>query len=74
MSPQYMAIDQYGETFHGLEYPRRDLLERLNRQHADKMYIDHKDGSTYHCGYIIAGLWLCVYGIEGTVFATKASA
>ena len=71
MSPQYMAVDQYGETFHGLEHPRRDLLERLNRQHAGRMYIDHKDGSTYHTGYIIAGHWLSVYGIEGAVFATK---
>ena len=44
--------DQYGHTCHNLKYPRKDLLNRLNRQHADKMY----------CGNI-AGLWLRVYRV-----------
>ena len=61
---RYMAIDQYGETYHGLTYPRKDLLERLCRTHADKMYTDMKDGSTKHIGYIIAGLWLRVYEVK----------
>lgn len=25
----YMAIDQYGQTYHGLKHPRKDLCERL---------------------------------------------
>lgn len=60
---RYMAVDQYGETYHGLENPRADLLSRLDRQHADKMYIDTKTG-TRHAGYIIAGLWLSVYEVK----------
>jgi hypothetical protein len=56
----YMAIDQYGYTYHGLEHPRKDLMHILDRKHADKMYID--DG--IHIGYIIAGLWLTVYQVN----------
>jgi hypothetical protein len=54
-----MAIDQYGQTYHGLEFPRKDLLIELNRQHAQKMYVgEHK-----HIGYVIAGLWLTIYKV-----------
>jgi hypothetical protein len=60
-----MGIDQYGNTYHGLgEYPRKTLLERLGRSHADKMYVDKKDGSTVHIGYIIAGLWIRLYSVQ----------
>ena len=60
---QYMAIDQHGHAYHGLTYPRRDLLARLDRQHADKMYRDKLDGSTVHIGYVIAGYWLALYKV-----------
>jgi len=60
---QYMAIDQYGQTHHGLTHPRKDLLEALGRRHADKMYVDTIKGKTFHVGYIIAGLWLSVYEV-----------
>lgn len=59
-----MAIDQYGQAYHGLERPRRDLLNKLGYKHADKMYVDSKDGNTYHTGYIIGGLWLDIYKVE----------
>ena len=59
----YMACDQYGQTFHGLQYPRRDLLKRLDATHADKMYCDGKDGRPKHIGYVIRGLWLRVYTV-----------
>jgi len=59
----YMAINQYGDTYHGLEYPRKDLLERLCRKHADKMYVDSKDGSTFQTGYVIGREWLTVYKV-----------
>lgn len=42
----YMAIDQYGHTYHGLKHPRKDLCERLCRSHVEKMYQDKKDGTT----------------------------
>lgn len=32
----YMAIDQYGHTYHGLKHPRKDLYERLCRSHVEK--------------------------------------
>lgn len=63
----YMAIDQYGQTYHGLKNPRKDLLARLYRSHADKMYQD-PDGR--HVGYVIGGLWLTLYKVtpfEGRV-------
>ena len=62
----HMAIDQYGETYHDLgRHPRATLLARLDRQHADKMYIDSiSTGKSRHCGYIIAGRWLTLYKVE----------
>lgn len=60
-----MAVDQYGQTYHGLgPHPRKALLERLGRKHAAKMYVDKKDGSTAHIGWIISGLWLTVYHVQ----------
>ena len=61
---RFMAIDQYGNTHHGLEYPRRDLLRILGRKHVSKMYIDKNDGRTMHIGYVIGGLWLTVYEVK----------
>ena len=60
----FMAIDQHGETFHSLKHPRKDLCEKLNCSHADKMYMDTKEGSSVHIGYIIAGRWLTVYEVK----------
>jgi hypothetical protein len=59
-----MAVDQYGDTFHGLTYPRRDLCARLGRKHADRMYRDTATGEAQHVGYVIAGRWLSVYRVE----------
>lgn len=60
----YMALDQYGNAFHDLgPHPRKALLERLGRQHADRMYIDSTSDGPKHVGWIIAGLWLTVYEV-----------
>ena len=32
----YMAIDQYGQTPHGLKHPRKELCERLCNSHVEK--------------------------------------
>lgn len=61
---KYMAINQYGDTYHGLTHPRKDLCEKLGRSHAEKIYIDGKDGKSYHVGYLIAGEWLEVYEVK----------
>lgn len=60
----YMAIDQYGTTYHGLKHPRKDLMERIGCSHAKKMYLDKADGSIAHVGYVIGGLWLTLYKVE----------
>jgi hypothetical protein len=59
----YMGIDQYGNHYDGLLRPRKDLLNRLYRKHAEKMYIDKIDGTVKHVGYIIAGLWISLYEV-----------
>jgi len=61
MTKQYMAIDQYGNTFHGLTYPRKELCERLYCKHASMMRQE-PDGK--HVGYVIAGHWLRLYKVE----------
>jgi hypothetical protein len=61
----YMAIDQYGQTYHlGAGRPRKLLLDYFCRKSARKMYVDRKDGSTRHIGYIVAGLWLRVLQVH----------
>lgn len=60
----YMGIDQHGVTYHDLgTHPRKALLERFGRKHADKIYLDLKDGRTVHTGYVIAGLWIQLYEV-----------
>lgn len=57
----YMALDQYGTTFHNLgPHPRKALLERLGTKRASKMYI----GEGVHVGYVISGHWLNVYEVR----------
>lgn len=65
---QYMAIDQYGQAYHGLVHPRKDLLEILGYRHAKKMYVDLKRGGYAHIGYVIGGLWLRLYKVEPVYF------
>jgi len=60
----YMAVDQYGQIEHGLEHPRKDLMERCGVKHAAKMYVDTTSGKTYHVGYVVAGRWFGVYRVE----------
>jgi hypothetical protein len=61
---QYMAVDQYGQTYHGLTHPRKELCEKLGVKHVDRMYIDMADGSVKHIGYVIGGLWFRLYEVR----------
>lgn len=61
---QYMAIDQYGTTYHGLTHPRKDLMKRLYNQHCQKMFRHDADGNSFHIGYVIGGFWLTVYEVK----------
>jgi len=58
-----MAIDQYGNTYHGLKYPRKELVERTGYKHVSKMYVDKNDGSTVQVGYVIGPFWLTLYAV-----------
>tara|TARA_Y100000310_G_C20194014_1_gene583789 strand:- start:291 stop:515 length:225 start_codon:yes stop_codon:yes gene_type:complete len=59
----YLGIDQYGKNYKINKYPRKELLEQLGGTHADKIYVDTKDGITRHQGYVIGGLWIGIYEI-----------
>jgi hypothetical protein len=59
-----MGRDQYGQYYHDLgRHPRKELMHRIGRSSAKKMYQDSKDGSTKHVGYIIGGLWISLYTV-----------
>lgn len=60
----YMAINQYGDTVHGLECPARDLMRDRGKGKARKMYVDGKDGKNYHIGYVIGQEWFTVYEVS----------
>ncbi|MFA7254456.1 MAG: hypothetical protein WC107_07980 [Patescibacteria group bacterium] len=64
MSITHIAIDQHGNT-HKLytKFPRKELIEKLGATSAQKMYVDGKQGKSYHVGWIISGLWLTVYKV-----------
>ena len=59
----YMAIDQHGQTFHGLTHPRKELCERLRCNHADRMLTVDRNGKNLHVGYVIGGLWLTLFEV-----------
>jgi len=58
-----LARNQYGETIFLLGiHPRKELLDKLSRKHADKIFIDSaKHDKTYHVGYVMAGGWWSLY-------------
>lgn len=61
----FMAVDQHGQTFHNLgQHPRKELLARLDRTKAEKMYIDQRNGTAFHVGYVIAKHWLTLYEVK----------
>ena len=60
----FMAVDQYGQTYHDLgAHPRKELLARLGYRKANKMYTDKTDGTTCHVGYVIGPHWLTLYEV-----------
>lgn len=59
----YMAVDQYGNTVHGLRHPRKELAKRFPG-HVAKMYEDDADGNAQHVGYVVGTLWFAVYEVR----------
>ena len=50
--------DQYGNTFTASTV--KGLREQIPGR-CSKMYIDRKDGTTLHIGYVIGQHWLTMY-------------
>lgn len=60
-----MGRDQRGTDYHDLgPHPRKALMERLNSKHAKKMYMEYRDGSSQHVGYVIRGFWVHLYKVR----------
>jgi hypothetical protein len=61
-----MAIGNNGTRFNNLDikHPRKDLLAKMGRARAQKIFIDTKDGKTYHSGYIVGGEWFQFYEVH----------
>ena len=61
----FMAVDQSGQTYHiGNNSPRKWLLDYFGKSRATKMYVDCKNGTIKHTGYVINDMWLRIYRIS----------
>lgn len=60
----YLGIDQLGDYYKINRYPRKELLEKLYRKSASKMYVDLKKGGSKHIGYVIANKWVTIYEVH----------
>jgi len=53
-----LYIDQWGSKFYAATI--KELREQIPGR-CSKMYIDRKDGSTLHIGYVVGQHWLTMY-------------
>ena len=53
-----LYIDQYGNQF--VASTIKELREQIPGR-CSRMYIDRKDGSTLHVGYVIGQHWLTMF-------------
>lgn len=53
-----LYIDQYGNKFWARTL--KELRAQISGP-CSKMYVDKKDGSTVHCGYVIGEHWLTAF-------------
>lgn len=53
-----LFVDQFGQKWYAKTI--RELREQIPGR-CGKMYVDGKDGKTYHVGYVIGSLWLRMY-------------
>ena len=63
----YMAKSQCG-TIHHLynvdKSPRAQLLAKCGRQHAERIYVDGKDGTPKCIGYVVGREWFTIYEVH----------
>ena len=55
----FLYVDQYGNRFQASTV--RELREKVGGGRVSKMYIDNKDGHTFHIGYVIGQHWLTAF-------------
>ena len=63
----YLATGSNGTTvfmFDPKAHPRRQLLAKLGASSVRKIYVDSKDGTTKHVGYIVGNEWFNVYEVH----------
>ena len=63
----YMAVGNRGTTYHltdGNKHPRKQLLEKCYRQHAQKIFNDSESGESKHVGYIVGGEWFNIFEVH----------
>lgn len=59
MRQRLMYQDQNGVCFWATSV--KELRERVGGGRVSKMYVDKKDGSTVHIGYVIGKRWLTMF-------------
>lgn len=63
LNKRFMGVDQYGNTYHDLKNPRKDLLAKLGAGKASLMYVDTESGGAKPVGYVIRGHWINVFEV-----------
>ena len=56
---QTLYMDQWGNKFRAKTV--KSLRDKVGGGRISKMYVDKKDGSVVHCGYVIGQHWLTAY-------------
>jgi hypothetical protein len=54
-----LYMDQYGEHWYARSV--RELYRKLGGRRPTKMYIDKKDGSAVHIGYVVGRHWCTMF-------------
>jgi hypothetical protein len=54
-----LYMDQYGKHWYARSV--RELHRKLGGHRPAKMYVDKKDGSTVHIGYVVGRHWCTMF-------------
>lgn len=55
MKPLHLWLDQYGQ--HIFARTVKELREKSGGGRVSKQYVDRKDGTVLHVGYVIGSRW-----------------
>lgn len=56
-----LYIDQYGTQFYAATIKELRSKIGMGGSRVSKMYVDKKDGTTVHIGYVVGKHWLTAY-------------